>query len=363
MITTHEYNILQRGLRDLYAHHHLDSLSKTALKLAAALVPNDLCAYNEVDPTRRRLHAVFEPDDRSEEWIRRFPAWERYMHQHPVLVHYLRHPSDGPRKISDFLSDDEYRSLELYTEFYQKIGANYQIAANMPSPAPLMVALAFNREARDFDEHDRSLLGVLMPHLRQAYENAAVVTELSDELARAYNVLDRIDRGVVALDEEARVLSASPAAARFSVDHFPSDREASLARKLPADLLDWAKVQIAALRQEGDRSTRPQPLIKDGPHGRLVVRTISDQTPGRYLLTMHLARPLESATALEALGLTKREAEVLRWMIEGKSNPEISALVGISVRTIDKHAQNLYAKLEVGGRSEAITHALEWLRL
>ena len=50
-------------------------------------------------------------------------------------------------------------------------------------------------------------------------------------------------------------------------------------------------------------------------------------------------------------------------MIRGKSYPQIAEMLAISRRTVEKHAENLIAKLEVTGANQAITKALEWLRL
>lgn len=362
-VTSRDYLMLQDGLRDLYAHHDLDTLPRTTLKLAGNLVPNDLSAFNEVDPHRRRLNVVFEPADRTDEFMTRVPTWEKYMHQHPVLAHFLDHPAAEPRRISDFLTDEEFRRLDLYTKFYHSIGCNYQIAVAMPSPNPLTMAIAANREDRDFSERDRQVLALLQPHLRQAYENAALITDLSVQLGAAYETLDRIDRAVVVIDERGRVEHASPAAARYSAEHFAGEADAGLARKLPDTLRRWALTQVAALRQDGGRASRPAPLILERNDGRLVIRAATDHRPGRYLLIMHRAAPLESSEPLEGLGLTPREAEALYGVVEGKSSPEIAAQLGISERTVHKHLENTYRKLGVPGRGAAIAKALEWVRL
>jgi DNA-binding CsgD family transcriptional regulator len=57
--------------------------------------------------------------------------------------------------------------------------------------------------------------------------------------------------------------------------------------------------------------------------------------------------------ALLALGLTAREAEVLYWITEGKTNPEIAIILDTSPDTIKKHAANLYGKLGVPTRTSA----------
>jgi DNA-binding CsgD family transcriptional regulator len=62
-----------------------------------------------------------------------------------------------------------------------------------------------------------------------------------------------------------------------------------------------------------------------------------------------------------AIGLTAREAEVLYWITEGKSNPEISIILKASPDTVKKHAANVYAKLRVPTRTSAARFALSVL--
>jgi DNA-binding CsgD family transcriptional regulator len=65
--------------------------------------------------------------------------------------------------------------------------------------------------------------------------------------------------------------------------------------------------------------------------------------------------------ALRALGLTQREAEVLYWITEGKTNPEIAIILQAAPETVKKHAANLYGKLGVPTRTSAARCALSVL--
>jgi DNA-binding NarL/FixJ family response regulator len=56
--------------------------------------------------------------------------------------------------------------------------------------------------------------------------------------------------------------------------------------------------------------------------------------------------------------LTPRELEVLRHAAKGLSNKEIAARLTISTRTVQVHLANIFAKLEVGSRTEAVMHAV-----
>jgi DNA-binding CsgD family transcriptional regulator len=57
------------------------------------------------------------------------------------------------------------------------------------------------------------------------------------------------------------------------------------------------------------------------------------------------------------LGISKRELEVLQLMAEGLSNQEIAGRLFVSLHTIKTHSSNLFEKLEVKRRTQAIEKA------
>jgi DNA-binding CsgD family transcriptional regulator len=65
---------------------------------------------------------------------------------------------------------------------------------------------------------------------------------------------------------------------------------------------------------------------------------------------------------LANLGLSRRETEILGWIVHGKSNPEIAGILNLSVRTIHKHVEHIYLKLNVENRHAAISLAFKALR-
>jgi DNA-binding NarL/FixJ family response regulator len=64
---------------------------------------------------------------------------------------------------------------------------------------------------------------------------------------------------------------------------------------------------------------------------------------------------------LESLGLTPREAEVLLWVSQGKSNPEIAGILGAAENTVKVHLSHVFEKLGVDNRHAAALGALETL--
>jgi DNA-binding CsgD family transcriptional regulator len=66
-----------------------------------------------------------------------------------------------------------------------------------------------------------------------------------------------------------------------------------------------------------------------------------------------------NAAAQKALGLTGQEMRVLERLASGQSNKEIARTLGLSPNTVKTHVANLFAKLEVARRTQAIGKARE----
>lgn len=75
----------------------------------------------------------------------------------------------------------------------------------------------------------------------------------------------------------------------------------------------------------------------------------------------HFAPRFDDPAPLVKLGISGREAEVLLWLAQGKGNPEIAEILGLSVATVKKHTIHIFEKLGVEGRSAAMLMALEAL--
>jgi DNA-binding CsgD family transcriptional regulator len=77
------------------------------------------------------------------------------------------------------------------------------------------------------------------------------------------------------------------------------------------------------------------------------------------LIRLNELNPHKDVERLAAsLGLTMREAEVLLWGSYGKSSGDISDVLEISPRTVQKHLEHVYEKLGVETRSAAVAIAI-----
>ncbi len=67
------------------------------------------------------------------------------------------------------------------------------------------------------------------------------------------------------------------------------------------------------------------------------------------------------ATPLQTLGLSPKQAEVLLWVAQGKTNAEVACILGITKATVKKHLEHIFEKLGVEKRGAASLIALEIL--
>jgi DNA-binding NarL/FixJ family response regulator len=75
----------------------------------------------------------------------------------------------------------------------------------------------------------------------------------------------------------------------------------------------------------------------------------------------NIAKAEPQPEMLQSLGLTPREAEILFWVSQGKSNPEVCTILDMKLFTVKKHLENIYVKLGVENRTAASGLALEKL--
>jgi DNA-binding NarL/FixJ family response regulator len=82
-------------------------------------------------------------------------------------------------------------------------------------------------------------------------------------------------------------------------------------------------------------------------------------SPALALSLLHRKQSQEDQPEVDLNSLTEREREVLGLLTEGLSNKAIAARLYLSVRTVDGHLSNLYARLGVRSRTEAMRLAIE----
>ena len=96
-----------------------------------------------------------------------------------------------------------------------------------------------------------------------------------------------------------------------------------------------------------------------------ILRAIAEVRSGGAPMTSEIARLVvqsfrpSPANASEESGLSRRELEILNLLSQGLSNKELGARLGISAETVRTHLNNVYQKLHVHGRTEAVVKHLK----
>jgi DNA-binding NarL/FixJ family response regulator len=165
--------------------------------------------------------------------------------------------------------------------------------------------------------------------------------------------LDTFGRFLLAASHTGRVLWYTPQAAKLLGRAFVSfDREDYV---LPRDVQSWLH-QCAA----GQPGTEPSiKLVARSSAAAMRLLYIGQIGPDEYLLRLLEGEIDDDRTLLkQKLTVTEREAEVLLWIARGKSNRDIAEILDLSPRTVNKHLEQIYAKLGVENRASAAALAV-----
>jgi DNA-binding CsgD family transcriptional regulator len=245
--------------------------------------------------------------------------------------------------------------MAIYREHYRPMGAEDNLNAVLDNTGAEIVGIALHRGGPEFSEHERLLLDLLRPHLTQAWHNAKAVTRMQQESTLARHIVEVLDRGVVALTREGSVLLMNTRARQWLEDYF--GRRSLLGNHLPEILERWVRHEEDLLEEKDNVPPPRKPLFVERGDKRLVVRHMCEQT--QCLLLFEEQQTAPQPAALESLGLTNREAEVLHWVAQGKTDAEIGTILGVSPRTVQKHLEQIYQKLGVENRTAAAAKAYE----
>lgn len=101
-------------------------------------------------------------------------------------------------------------------------------------------------------------------------------------------------------------------------------------------------------------------VLKDAPAEQLL-HAIGQVHAGGRFFSPALQETVDQCEASQRSprGLTPREAEVLQLLSQGRSNKEIAAALGASIRTVETHRLHLRRKLHIAGRAELVKYAVD----
>lgn len=192
------------------------------------------------------------------------------------------------------------------------------------------------------------VLAEMLARIRVHLTNAKMT-----QSARA--ALDASGRYLFAVSQTGRTLWATPQAHKLLLNNTGG---ATSTFELPAAWLTWL-TQVAS----GSTESKLPPTAPLAQNDKLRVHYVGRLSADEFLLRLSHDTSNESISEFsKQLGLTSREGEVLSWLSKGKTNRDIAQILGLSPRTVDKHLEQIYAKLGVENRTAAAAVAANTIR-
>lgn len=189
--------------------------------------------------------------------------------------------------------------------------------------------------------------GELLARIRVHLANARIAQS-------ARTALDSFGRFLLAASHTGTILWCTPQAAKLLGEGFKDfDTEGYV---LPDDVQLWLQQCASATPPSMPASID---LKTDKSAVRLRLIYIAQIGVDEYLLRLIEGMIDDDRVLLkQKLKVTEREAEVLLWIARGKSNRDIAEILDLSPRTVNKHLEQIYAKLGVENRASAAALAI-----
>lgn len=197
------------------------------------------------------------------------------------------------------------------------------------------------------DDHPIFRAG-LCEQLAGGVENIKIVGEAEDG-EKAYELVATLQPDVVLMDCNMPVMMGLEATQKIKRD-FPE-----------------TKIIVFSATAEIDRVRK---VLHAGANGyllktasttelrRAIVTVLGGATVITPSITLEANAPNPPAPTENSLGLTKREIQILELAARGVTNKQIGEQLNLSNRTIEVHMHNIFMKLGVSSRTEAVTRAI-----
>jgi DNA-binding CsgD family transcriptional regulator len=180
---------------------------------------------------------------------------------------------------------------------------------------------------------------------------------LHQQLAKHQAAIEQT--ALIALSADGKVKWMTKLAGEILHRYFPPSKARI---SLPDSLQRWVDHYVLPFSRSTEAPSTLRPLILELNGRRLSIRFSCNAGLEQLYLLLEETQPEKfSIQSLQALGLTKREAEVLFWIAKDQSTQEIARHLGMSDRTVKKHMEHIYEKWGFQTRLGAVMYALEKL--
>ncbi len=319
--------------RALLGARTVSELRRAALTGLAVIVPADVLTWDRVELASGAVRHQAVPVEA--EPTGAFAAVVGDAERHPLLFAHAARRRPALR-LSDAVERGRLSRSRLYGDLLHPSGAEYCITIGVRTERHEMVVAGLGRTEREFSERDRDVLDLVRPTLERALRDA----EARERLVLALATNPPPGTAVVLLDRYGEIERSSPDAERWLGEHFGAPDHPGW---LPGTVAAWLALP-------------PRPPLVSIRDGRRLTVNLLPGDPHALLLEEEVAsfRP----DALDRLGLTPRETEVLTAVTHIEDEADIACELSLSLHAVRERLARVEAKLGVRTTSEAVDRAL-----
>lgn len=345
-VSSHDMALILNSIAILNSDHFPETLPRRTFDSVKSLIPTDVISYEAFGSDVHYQGPLwFEPAEIVSEQM--LNNMREYVPDHPIInADGSGIPKAGRSvKLSEVVTLPQFKRSTIYNEFFRLLGTNRQLSAGLHISPELMVSCSLCRLGKDYSRRDATVLDLLTPHLIAAFRNAQFTKQLMDNTETLVELTDLESFAYVTLDANLKIIAESKSTRSLLKRHFPD-----FGTILPHEMSELI-IANRRLPRSGSFYLPPSSVRKATASGSLVIRILP--TEHRTIVVFTEERTPSSSIQKSSLGLTKRELQVLIWISYGKTNKDISFLMDISSRTVDKHVENIFIKLGVETRTAA----------
>lgn len=277
---------------------------------------------------------------------------------HPLFAKVVLTRQTKSFRMKDVVAMPKFRRTPLYNEMFRPLSISDQLVFGIKGLHNSFITCCLSRAGREYTEAERRMASLINTHFVPAVRAAQSLESMRSVEVCLQGALQAPPRGMIVLTPDAEIKYVTDSAILLMQKYF--GRSALRARKLPRKIDIWLR-RAQETRRDGDFHPPPTPVRTRSADAELRISLTFNSTTGEGILLVEEKIHL-SPDRIQTLGLTRREAEVLFWVAQGKTDWEVGILCGISPRTVQIHLARIYTKLGVENRTAATLKVLELLQ-
>ncbi|WP_065504350.1 helix-turn-helix transcriptional regulator [Burkholderia stabilis] len=288
-------------------------------------------------------------------------------------------PVSTPLRQTSFVSDGDFRQSDFYNDAVRPAGGFYGMVAPLVPDRGVYLVIGRDSGAADFSDDDVNAARLIVPHLTTALQVQSRLATADLRAQGAYEVISRLEFGVILLDLRMRPIFANPRAealARCGDGLLLSCNEVSAARPADAKNLRGAIETAVGLNNRGrdvsEAVVRPWApmncyVSRRPPRPPLILRVVpvsSSEVPNGisaatrvilFVMEPDRRTEIDPSFLTATFDLTRREAALTTLLARGLDLAEAASQLGIGLGTARGYLKQILAKTDTHRQAELVS--------